>query len=281
MHRAGMTRCSGRVSLNGMRADKLLIVASLFAALTTALAASLCGGAALAQEMQPKPDQPQQQRDESGNQNPQAQNPEGQPQDAVNAMIGGWEFSNADHNKVCHFTFRTEAASGGRRLDVDKNCSALFPSTKDISAWALDNYGDLRLLDKQGQSVIELTEVESGMYDGFAPGEGRFILQTAAAAPVRTAEDMAGDWAIARGAGKPICTLTLVNSPAAAGSLALRVKAGCDPLVTRFNPNAWRMDEGELVLLSARGQSWQFEENDANTWQRVPESADPILLMRQ
>jgi hypothetical protein len=92
---------------------------------------------------------------------------------------------------------------------------------------------------------------------------------------------MVGDWAIARGAGKPICTLTLANSPAAGGALALRLKAGCDPLVTRFNPSAWRMDQGELMLLSPRGQSWQFEENDANTWQRVPESADPILLLRQ
>jgi hypothetical protein len=63
--------------------------------------------------------------------------------------------------------------------------------------------------------------------------------------------------------------------------MALRLKAGCDALVTRFNPNAWRMDQGELVLLSARGQTWQFEENDTNTWQRVPESADPILLLRQ
>jgi hypothetical protein len=41
------------------------------------------------------------------------------------------------------------------------------------------------------------------------------------------------------------------------------------------------MDQGELVLLSARGQSWQFEESEPNTWQRVPESADSILLVRQ
>jgi len=41
------------------------------------------------------------------------------------------------------------------------------------------------------------------------------------------------------------------------------------------------MDQGELLLLSARGQSWRFEENDANTWQRVPETADPVLLVRQ
>ncbi len=124
-------------------------------------------------------------------------------------------------------------------------------------------------------SVVELTEVENGMYDGFTPEEGRYILQTAAAAPVRSADDMVGDWAVARATGKPICMLTLAKSPAGPDALALKIKPGCgDALVTRFNPVAWRMDQGELVLLSPRGQSWQFEENDANTWQRVPESSD-------
>jgi len=63
--------------------------------------------------------------------------------------------------------------------------------------------------------------------------------------------------------------------------LILKVKPGCDPMVTRFAPNSWRMDQSELVLLSVRGQTWRFEENDANTWQRVPESSDPVLLVRQ
>jgi len=272
-----------------MRAGKYVIVA--------AFAASLCGGAALAQQAPPKTDQPKtdqpktdqpQSLEGAGADHPQADNPQAQnPQppakaeDAATAMIGTWEFSNADHNKVCRFSFRSETASGGRRLDVEKNCPSLFPSTKDISGWAVDNYGNLRLLDKQGDAVIELTEVESGMYDGFSPGEGRYILQTTAAVPVHSAEDMAGDWAIARGSGKPICTLTLANNPTTGGALALRLKAGCDPLVTRFNPTAWRMQEGALMLLSARGQSWQFEETEPDTWQRVPESADPIQLVRQ
>jgi Protease inhibitor Inh len=273
-----MTPCRARASVTHMNADKFAIVA--------AFAASLFGGVAFAQDMaqtaQPKIEQ-NQSLEGSAAENPQGQNAPSRSgaEDAMSAMIGAWEFSNADHNKVCRFTFRAEAAPGGRRVDVDKNCASLFPYTKDISGWALDNYGDLRLLDKQGEAVIDLTEAESGMYDGFTPGEGRYILQSAAAAPMRSAEDMVGDWVIARGSGKPICTLTLANSPAGADALALRLKAGCDPLVTRFNPSAWRMDQGELVLLSARGQSWQFEENEPNTWQRVPESADPILLVRQ
>ncbi|HUZ34654.1 MAG TPA: AprI/Inh family metalloprotease inhibitor [Xanthobacteraceae bacterium] len=201
--------------------------------------------------------------------------------DAAKTMTGAWELSNADRDKVCRITFRADAMAGGYRADLDRNCANLFPSTKDIAGWTIDNLGTLRLIDAQSNAVLELTEVESGIFDGFQPGEGRYVLQSAAAVPVRSAEDMVGVWAVARGAGKPICLLTLVGSPAAADTLALKIKPGCDALVAHFAPTAWRMEQGELVLLSGRGQSWRFEENDANTWQRVPQAADPVLLMRQ
>lgn len=201
--------------------------------------------------------------------------------DAIHAMIGVWEFSNADHDKICRFNFRADAVAGGYRLDIDKNCPHIFASTKDIVAWTVDDVGAVRLLDAHGNAVIELSEIESGMYDGFRPEEGRYILQAAAATPVRSTDDMIGDWAIAHGSGKPICTLTLAHNAAGGDALLLKVRPGCDALVTRFGPTAWRMDRGDLLLLSARGQSWRFEESDANTWQRVPETPDPVLLVRQ
>jgi len=201
--------------------------------------------------------------------------------DAAAAMVGTWELSNADHDKTCRLVFRNEAVTGGLKIEIDKNCPNVFPSTKNIIAWAMDSYGNLNLVDAQGNAVIDLTEVESGIYDGFNPEEGRYILQSAASAPVRSADDMVGDWAVARGTGKPICTLTLANTAAGADAFILKLKPGCDVLVTRFGPTSWRMDQGELVLLSPRGQTWRFVENDANSWQREPESADPILLVRQ
>src|SRR5580700_1254258 len=138
-----------------------------------AITASLFVGAALAQDTQ----QPQN--------NSQS--------DPVTAVVGAWELSNADHDKTCRLNFRADAAPGGNKIDVDKNCPSVFPSTKDIIAWAVDNYGSLRLLNAQGEPVIELTEVESGMYDGFTPEEGRYVMQSAAAAaaaaaPVRSAD---------------------------------------------------------------------------------------------
>jgi hypothetical protein len=208
--------------------------------------------------------------------------PQNSANDAFHNMIGAWEFSNADHDKICHFNFRTDAASNGYKLEIDKNCPSLFPSTKSMVAWAVDNFGSLRLLDSSGNSVVDLSEVETGMYDGFTPEEGRYILQAATSAPQLSAGDVAGDWAITHGTSKPNCFLTLANNPLTAEILALKVKPGCgDSAITRFAPTGWRMDEGELMLMSPNGQTWQFEQSDTNTWQRVPESSVPVLLVRQ
>ncbi len=241
------------------------------------LAANLCGGVGFAQTA-PNGDSDSDAPPQSASVQP-APAPNGLSA-AANAMIGAWEFSNADHDRVCHFTFRSDAATGGYKLDIGNNCPNLFPSTATIAGWSLDNYGDLRLLDADGKAVEELSEVEGGMYDGFTPEEGRYILQAAAAAPTLTVADMVGDWAVARGAGKPICVLTLTNNPAG-DALALTVKPGCDAFVTAFAPSAWRLDEGSLVLYSARGRNWQFEQDDAKTWQRVPATANPVVLLRQ
>lgn len=252
------------------------------------IAGSLCGSA-WAQDTSPKDTSPKDTAPQAAPpqvaepQAPQPQSDQTQAKDPVGDMIGAWELSNADHDKICKFNFRSDAAPGGLKLDIDGNCPNVFPSTKDIVAWTIDNYGNLRLLDAGNGAVIELTQVEGGMFDGFKPEEGRYILQAAAAVQTRSADDLVGDWAVARGTGKPICMVTLANAPTAPGAdtLTLKLKPGCDALVTRFGPTSWRMDNGELVLSSVRGQTWRFEENDLNTWERVPETPDPVLLVRQ
>ena len=243
------------------------------AVIFAAVAVGLCGGA-LAQTDAPS--------DTEKVTEPQAApGQQNTPGDAVSAMVGAWEFSNADHDKICHFNFRSDAAAGGYKLDIDKNCPNLFPSTKDIVAWAVDDYGDLRLLDAGGNAVVELSEVEGGMYDGFTPQEGRYILQTAAAAPMRSADDMVGDWAVSRGAGKPICTLTLANSPAGDGLGAqgqARLRSLRHPLCAE-RPGAWTRAHWSCCWPAARpGSSRRTTPIPGNACRK---SADPILLVRQ
>ena len=132
----------------------------------------------------------------------------------------------------------------------------------------------------------ELLEVEAGMYEGLRPNEERYFLQNAAVAAAsrdRPADDMFGEWAFVRGSGtgKPICAITLANSAADADNFAINVKPGCDQLITRFGPAAWRMDRGQLVVQSGKGEIWRFEESDPNTWKRIPEVRQPLALVRQ
>lgn len=216
------------------------------------------------------------------------QGPSAQPGsvDAAKAMVGSWEFSNADRDKRCTITFKADAGGPGNpgmKLEFDKDCANVFPFIGEIAGWTLAENDFLRLLDAKGKPVLEFSEVENGMYEAPRPGEGILFIQSAAAAgpAPRPAEQMTGDWDVVRGTGKPICTLTLTTA-AAGQELALKVKPGCDAYVVRFAPTSWQMDRSELVLKGARGVSWRFEEgDDPATWQRVPEGPEAVLLVKQ
>jgi hypothetical protein len=205
-----------------------------------------------------------------------------QPIDPVKAMIGSWEISNADRDKICIVALKADAAAGAFKLEFDKAaCVPNLPMMKNVVLWKIGADAAVQLLDAKGNALVEFTELESGMYETERPGEGVFFLQTPAAAgpPARTADQMVGDWTMVRG-GKPICTLTLSNTATALDDFVLKINPGCDVLVTRFGPTTWQMDRGELLLKSPQGRTWRFAEGDDNKWQRVPETADPVMLVR-
>jgi hypothetical protein len=213
--------------------------------------------------------------------------PAGEP---PKTMSGTWEISNADRDKTCAVTFRSEAApkSGpvspaGSRLDLDRTCGAALPFIKDAVAWSFGAKDVLRLTDAKGGSLLEFFEVESGMYEGERRGEGIFFMQSVTAnKPPQTVEQVAGEWNVTRGGTRAICSMTLSNTAAGEDGYALTLRSGCDRLVTQFNPNTWRLDKGELVLSSDKGDTWRFEEADApSTWRRIPERAGRIQLVRK
>jgi hypothetical protein len=202
--------------------------------------------------------------------------------ESAKGIIGTWEFSNADRDKICSVTFKSDHAAGGMKLEFDKNCAELFPLVKDIVAWNFPDNDLLHLLDSKGKALVEFSEVEDGIYEAPTPGVGVLFLQNAATAgpPPRPPGEIAGDWSIMRGEGAALCTLTLTTN-AVRDDLALTVKPGCDPAIARLSFVTWRIDRGELLLVPARGSSWRFEEIDTVTWHRLPESADQITLVRQ
>ena len=112
------------------------------------------------------------------------------------------------------------------------------------------------------------------------PSFTHYFLQTLAATnKERITDDLFGEWQFSRG-GKAICQLTLSNTAYDTDSFALTLKPGCDPFIARFGPVSWRLDRGQFVMLAANGQTWRFEENEENTWSRIPAMRPPVLMVR-
>ncbi len=201
--------------------------------------------------------------------------------DTAKDLVGGaWEISNSDRDKRCPVTFSIDAVPGGYKVELDPAC-AIAP-LKDVVAWGLGPKDVLRLLDAKKAPLFEFTEVESGMYEGERKGEGLYFMQTQAAikAEIRSPEQLFGEWKIVRELDKPLCRVTLSDASGGGETYKIVVKPGCDARIVAFGLTTWRLDREQLVL-SGRTGAWRFGESDPTTWERVPLSTDPLLLMKQ
>ena len=199
-------------------------------------------------------------------------------------MIGQWELSTTERSKTCVVTLKSDALPLGMKLELEPACAKALPFTADINAWSIKGLGDIvRLQDAAGQPVIDFTEVETGIFEGLRTGEGVYILQNLAAARslAKSMDQMIGDWAMVRRNGDQICGLTLTNTEASADNVQVFLKPKCDPAIAAFAPKEWRLDHGQILLQSASGQTWSFEADDNAQWRRVPDSADPLIMLRQ
>jgi hypothetical protein len=198
-------------------------------------------------------------------------------------MVGQWELSTTERSKTCVVTLKGDATPQGLKLELEPGCAAALPFTKDIAAWNVRGLDIVRLQDAAGQPVIDFTEVESGIFEGLRQGEGVYILQNLAAARslAKSMDQMIGDWAMVRGNGRPICGLTLTNTEATPDNFQVFLKPRCDPAIASFAPTVWRLERGELLLMSAGGETWRFQADDNAQWRRVPDSVDPLILLRQ
>jgi hypothetical protein len=204
-------------------------------------------------------------------------------QDALKKeMIGQWELSTTERSKTCVVTMKNEASPQGLKLELEPGCAAALPFTKDITAWSIKGLDIVRMQDAAGQPVIDFTEVESGIFEGLRQGEGVYILQNLAAARslAKSMDQMIGDWSIVRGNGRPICGLTLTNTEVSADNFQVFLKPRCDPAVAAFGPVQWRLERGQIILMSKTGETWQFEADDNAQWRRVPDSADGLVMLR-
>ncbi|MBV8927038.1 MAG: AprI/Inh family metalloprotease inhibitor [Bradyrhizobium sp.] len=198
-------------------------------------------------------------------------------------MVGQWELSTTDRSKTCVVTLKPDSSPQGLKLELEPGCAAALPFTKDITGWNIRGLDIVRLQDGTGEAVIDFTEVEAGILEGMRTGEGVYILQNLAAARslAKSMDQMIGDWAMVRGNGNTICGLTLTNNDAGNDNFQVFLKPKCDSTVEAFAPTQWRLEHGQIMLMSASGEVWRFEADDNAQWRLVPDSADPLIMLRQ
>jgi hypothetical protein len=197
-------------------------------------------------------------------------------------MIGQWELATTERSKTCVVTLKGDLGPQGLKLELEPGCAAALPFTKEITAWNIRGLDIVRLQNAAGEAVIDLTEVESGIFEGLRTGEGVYILQNLAAARslAKSMDQVIGDWSMVRGNGQAICGLTLTNTEAGQDNFQVFVKPKCDPAIAAFGPALWRLDHGQMLLMSAKGAAWQFEADDNAQWRKVPDSANPLMMLR-
>jgi hypothetical protein len=198
-------------------------------------------------------------------------------------MVGQWELSTTERSKTCVVTMKGDAAGQGFKLELEPACKAALPFTKDIVAWSVRGLDIVRMQDASGEAVIDFTEVEAGIFEGLRQGEGVYILQDLAAARsmAKSMDQMIGDWSMVRSNGQPVCALTLTNTEAGPDNFQVFLKPKCDAAIAQFNPTQWRLERGQIILMSKAGDAWQFEADDNAQWRRVPDTADPLIMLRQ
>lgn len=199
-------------------------------------------------------------------------------------MVGQWELSTTERSKTCVVTLKPDATPQGLKLELEPGCATALPFTKNITGWTIKGLGDIvRLQDATGEAVIDFTEVEAGILEGVRSGEGVYILQNLAAARslAKSMDQMIGDWAMVRGNGNTVCGLTLTNNDAGNDNFQVFLKPKCDAAVEAFAPTQWRLERGQIMLMSSSGEVWRFEADDNAQWRLVPDSADPLIMLRQ
>jgi hypothetical protein len=199
--------------------------------------------------------------------------------EAVKSMIGSWEFSNAERDKVCNARFTVDRAGGSYRVTFDADCAKLFPLVRQVVGWRFPQEDLLYLVDAQGRAVISFSEVEDGIFEAPTPGIGVLFLQNpaaiAAASKSSSSDEVAGNWAVVDSRGNQLCILTLAKE-----GFGVAARSGCDPRITAMNLTQWRMDDGDLLLVPSSGQPIRFEDADGN-WRQLSDSPNAVVLVRQ
>lgn len=199
------------------------------------------------------------------------------------ALAAAYQLANADGDRTCALTLKPDAAGAAFAVSFDKAaCAEAIPFAANITAWTPGPGDSIRLLGARGALVAEFTEGVAGSWEALREGDGVYFLTNPSLADAKQAQpgDLFGTWDAARTAGNPICRIEFGEEATGDGNYRLALSANCDAAIVRFGPVSWRLERGDLVLSSAKGDTLRFASREEGGWAKVPEGSRPLLLTR-
>lgn len=203
---------------------------------------------------------------------------------AARVLASNYQLADAIGERRCPMTLETKTAAPGFALAFDKTaCIPLFGYLGEVAAWQPAPAGGIYFVNAKGAVIAEFTEGVGGVYEAIRENDGVYFLSNLRIADPGTfvqLADMVGDWFLRRPQGPPLCRITLTDQPTGEERYALRLDEKCNAAITNFGPVAWRLDRGDVVLISGKDERLRFGRNDDGIWAKVPDRPRPLLMTR-
>ena len=219
-----------------------------------------------------------------------------------------WEFSLQGAAAKCRISLRSEtSSSGGFQLTIPIACLRTFPVLGPVESWNKSSDDRLAFLGRTGQPVLTFAAA-AGVYIAVGPAGETYRLtalsSTAEAQMPRGAEektpapppganphpqppvapaDAGGRYSILRdGAKKDTgCMLTLDAKGKGQARGKASLAPGCrDQGLVVFDPAAWEIARGQLVLIARKGHKTHLDAQPDGSWKKDPAEGKPLSLKK-
>jgi hypothetical protein len=230
------------------------------------------------------------------------------PEVAADVLSGPWTMTLKVPIRGCKVDLTDKPAAkpaGALAATIPQRCRWAVPALAKAAAWTLSEKNWPTFVDANGAEVMGFERIVGPMLAGkvgandytmeaFGTGvvadndrrhaianllAGKELPQTRALAAIDP-KQVPGNYGVARDKGRPICSIALASS--AGARAGAQIAGGClDAGLKIFDPVAWRLDKGRLVLVARKGHETAFTLAEDGTWTKDPPGGSPMFLKKQ
>jgi protease inhibitor Inh len=223
----------------------------------------------------------------------------------VTDRAGGWDLSVADTFRKCRVTLALDAVGIGRAVRFPAGCRRAVPLLNAAAGWVVPQRGTVRLLDRDGKTLLDFSGDPDLLTAKAASGEAyrlerqeKIVVAPPAPPPIVTIgvpqvtpvdpatappfASLPGTYLVDRYTEQEVCRIDLgLAALAASGRYEARLLEGCrDAGLSAFDPVAWSYGAGRLTLVARRGHEVQLISERDGRWRRDPEVGATLVLRK-